>query len=220
MVGRDTTNRNAALSPRRVPEAIEVSGRGAVFLAIGISPAVAGEVARAQQVLGGLGPPGLFRFADPDQSHVTLRFLGQRSPEEQQRIAVAAATTATRSAPFELVFGGLGVFPDQRRPHTLWLGLKRGRSDVVALAARLTEALEREGFPPESRSFAPHLTLARIRQRPPPATLTRMLGPEVDGTAALRVEDFFLMESRAAGGRVRYLPLRTFRLENTCTPSE
>ena len=191
-----------------------------VFLAIGISSAVAGEVARAQQVLGRVGPPGLFRFGDPDQSHVTLRFLGQRSSEEQVRIAGAAASTASRSAPFDIVFGGLGVFPDEERPHTLWLGLKRGRSEVVALAARLTEALQGAGFPPESRSFAPHLTLARIRRRPLPGSMTRVLGSEVDGTAVLRVERFFLMESRAAAGGVRYLPLRTFRLENACTPSE
>jgi 2'-5' RNA ligase len=191
-----------------------------VFLAIGVSSAVAGEVARAQQRLVGAGPARFFRFGNPDQTHVTLRFLGQRSSEEQDRIAEAAAIAASRSAPFELVFGGLGVFPDDRRPHTLWLGLKRGRSEVVALAVRLTEALERAGFAPESRPFAPHLTLARIRQRPPPGLMTRVLGSETDGNAVLRVERFFLMESRAAGGGVRYLPLRTFRLEIACTPSE
>jgi len=171
-------------------------------------------------VLGRVAPPGFFRFGDPDQSHVTLRFLGQRSAEEQARIAGAAATTASRGEPFELVFGGLGVFPDEKRPHTLWLGLKRGRREVVGLAARLTEALEGVGFPPETRSFAPHLTLARIRRRPPPGSMTPVLGSEVDGTAVLRVERFFLMESRATGGGVRYLPLRTFRLENACTLSE
>ena len=171
-------------------------------------------------MLGRGAPAGLFRFGDPDQTHVTLRFLGQRSSEEQGRIAAAATAAASRKVPFELVFGGLGVFPDERRPHTLWLGLKRGRSEVAALAARLTEALQDVGFPPESRSFAPHLTLARIRRRPPPGLMTRVLGSEVEGTAVLRVESFFLMESRTAGGGVRYVPLRTFRLENACTPSE
>jgi 2'-5' RNA ligase len=190
-----------------------------VFLAIGISPAVASAVAGVQKAVERGAPAGFFRFGDAGQAHVTLRFLGQRSSEEQGRIALAAATVASESAPFDLAFGALGVFPDERRPHTLWMGLRDGRQEVITLAARLTRALERAGFPPEARPFAPHLTLARIKRRPPPGLMTRVLGSDVEGTELQRVENFLLMESRAAASGVRYVPLRSFRMEDACTPS-
>ena len=190
-----------------------------VFLAIGISSAVEAGVARVQKAVEQGAPAALYRFVDAAQAHVTLRFLGQRSFDEQGRIAFAAAAVARESAPFDLAFGALGVFPDERRPHTLWMGMRQGRQEVVALAERLTRELERAGFPPEERPFAPHLTLARIKQRPPPGLMKRVLGFEIEATEPMRVEHFFLMESRAGAGGVRYVPLQTFRLEDVCTPS-
>src|SRR5687767_12789823 len=141
-------------------------GRSArVFLAVGVSIDVADAVTRLQSALVQGAPAGLFRFGHAEQSHVTLRFLGQRSGEEQERIVHAAAAVARASSPFSVAFGGLGVFPDARRPHTLWLGLTEGSAALVELAARLEAALGEAGFAPEGRPFVPHLTLARIKRR-------------------------------------------------------
>jgi 2'-5' RNA ligase len=149
-----------------------------------------------------------------------LQFLGQRTPDEQRRIVDAAAIAARRAAPFALGLAGLGVFPDEHRPHTLWMGLTQGRAAVMALAGHLQTELAGAGFPPEARPFAPHLTLARIKQRPPPGLVTTLLGAETEAIGAERTATFSLMESRAGGGGVRYVALRTFRLENACTPFE
>jgi 2'-5' RNA ligase len=191
-----------------------------VFLAVGISAAIAAVVARVQTALGAVAPAGLFRLVDPGQMHVTLQFLGQRTPEEQRRIVGAAAAVAPTVAPFALAFEGLGVFPDERRPHTLWMGLTRGRAEIVALAARLQTELAAAGFAPEARPFAPHLTLARIKQRPAPGLITKLHAAEIERAGPERVDSFALMESRVTSAGVRYLPLRNLRLEGACTPSE
>jgi len=196
-------------------------GRAArVFLAVGVSGDVAAAVTRLQNALGQGAPAGLFRLVDGGQCHVTLRFLGQRSGEEQQRIMAAAAAVARVSAPFGVAFGGLGVFPDARRPHTLWLGLTEGKGALVGLAARLETALGEAGFAPEGRPFVPHLTVARIKQRPAPALVKQLLGAGMEPTRVQAVESFALMESRATGAGVRYVPLRLFQLETACTPSK
>lgn len=198
-----------------------------VFLAVGISADMAGVVAELAQAIGRGAPAGLFRFVDAGQAHVTLRFLGQLSGEEQARIVRAAAAVAQHASPFDLAFGGLGVFPDERRPHTLWKGLLEGRTELVALAARLDTELAGAGFAPEGRPFVPHLTLARIKQRPPPGLMRSLLQGEIEGRGrvaiearAQSVESFALMESRVMGAGVRYVPLQIFRLETACTPSK
>ena len=191
-----------------------------VFLAVGASLDISGAVTRLQSVLAEGAPAGLFRFVDGAQTHVTLRFLGHRSGEDQTRVARAAEVVARTSAPFSIAFGGLGVFPDARRPHTLWLGLTDGKAALVELAARLDSALAEVGFAPEGRPFVPHLTLARIKQRPAPALMKALLSAAVEPSRKQEVESFALMESRATGAGVRYVPLRIFRLETACTPSK
>ena len=196
-------------------------GRSArVFFAVRVSLDVSAIVTRLQTALAEGAPARLFRFVDGGQAHVTLRFLGYRSGEEQARVARAAQAVAQASAPFSIAFGGLGVFPDARRPHTLWLGLTDGRAALVELAARLETALAEAGFLPEGRPFVPHLTLARIKQRPAPALMKALLGAAVEPSHRQAVESFALMESRASGAGVRYVPLRIFRLETACTPSK
>ncbi len=190
-----------------------------VFLGVGISAEVAGAVARLQKELARSAPVGLFRFVDAEQAHVTLRFLGQRSEEEQELIVAAASAAARATVAFALAFGALGVFPDERRPHTLWMGLAEGRSELVVLAARVESQLAAAGFAPEGRPYVPHLTLARVKQRPSPDLMKHVLGVARPDTEVQPVESFALMESRPGGAEVRYVPLRTFRLENPCTPS-
>jgi RNA 2',3'-cyclic 3'-phosphodiesterase len=187
---------------------------------VGVSLDVAAAVTRRQSAIAEDAPAGLFRFVDARQAHVTLKFLGQRSVDEQLRVIAVAAAVAKVSAPFTVAFGGIGVFPDARRPHTLWMGLTEGSSALIALAARLETALAEVGFAPEDRPFVPHLTLARIKQRPAPAMMKKLLGEAAEPTLMQTVESFALMESRAASAGVRYVPLRTFALEKTCTPSK
>ncbi|HMI89386.1 MAG TPA: RNA 2',3'-cyclic phosphodiesterase [Polyangiaceae bacterium] len=191
-----------------------------VFLAVGISMDIADVVARLQKVLEQNAPAGLFRFVDAQQAHVTLRFLGQRTPGEQDRIVRAAAPLAKETVAFALAFGALGVFPDERRPHTLWMGLTEGRSELIELAARLQVQLAAAGFTPEGRPYVPHLTLARVKQRPPAGLMNAILAAAAAETPVQSVESFALMESRSTAAGVRYVPLCTFRLENPCTPSK
>jgi len=191
-----------------------------VFLAVAISAEVAAAVARLQGALAQNTPAGLFRFVEAEQAHVTLRFLGQRSVEDQALIVGAAAAAARETVAFALAFGALGVFPDDRRPHTLWMDIAEGKSEIGALAARLDALLAAAGFAPEGRPYVPHLTVARVKQRPPAGLMKNLLGGDIGTPAVQSVESFALMESRHADATVRYVPLRTFRLENPCTPSK
>jgi 2'-5' RNA ligase len=192
-----------------------------IFFAVGISPEVVAALrSLVSKLKAGRPPPGEeFRFVDADQSHYTLRFLGEQGPDEIAAALRAGRAAAEGAGGFALTMRSLGVFPDARRPHTLWLGVGEGASELAALARRLGEHLAAEGFADETRPFVPHLTLARIKRRPRPEVLRPLLAGPDEIVATLRVESFALMESRTVGGRVRYIALETFPLEMPCTPS-
>jgi 2'-5' RNA ligase len=92
--------------------------------------------------------------------HVTLKFIGETSPEKTDEIKTSLASIPLR-APIPITFRGLGFFPDERRPHVLWAGIKAG-AELAALAGAVETALEPLGIPREAREFSPHLTLARL----------------------------------------------------------
>ena len=124
---------------------------------------LADAVAAVQDPLADVG--GL-RLTDPEQAHVTLKFLGDtdesRVPALRDELAAAVADAGV--APFEARFGGLGVFPDIDYISVVWVGVRDGAG--AAELTRLHETIEARttamGFDPEEHAFTPHVTIARM----------------------------------------------------------
>lgn len=104
-------------------------------------------------------------FTDPDQAHVTMKFLGETDPGRVDDIADALdrAVDAANVDPFEATFEGLGVFPSLDYINVLWLGVTDGAAPFVDLQAPIEEQLVDRGFEPEDHDFTPHVTLARMQ---------------------------------------------------------
>ncbi len=102
----------------------------------------------------------------PDKLHVTLKFLGDMPIESRDAIQKQIAESVSGQPPFVLRVVGLGAFPHVDRPSVVWAGLNDAEP-LVSLAQRLEAALEPLGFSRELRPFHPHLTLARVKGRPP-----------------------------------------------------
>ena len=98
-----------------------------------------------------------------DNQHFTVVFLGNRSPEQVEQIKAALADLPGQIAPFRVEVTGLGVFPNERNPRVLWLGVRDGAQGFANLYDKIIARLRPVGFEPESRPFHPHLTLARIK---------------------------------------------------------
>ena len=65
--------------------------------------------------------------------------------------------------PFQLMLNSVGVFPNTKNPRVLWVGLKDNGDILQQLQVGIETAMQSAGFPLESKSFLPHLTLARIK---------------------------------------------------------
>ena len=102
----------------------------------------------------------------PDKLHMTLKFLGETPLGMRDDIQRQIAQAVSGQPPISLRVEGLGAFPSTVRPSVVWAGLVDAEP-LVAIAERLEALLEPLGFARESRPFHPHLTLARIKGRPP-----------------------------------------------------
>jgi len=105
------------------------------------------------------------RWSRPEGVHLTLKFLGDTDPARIQAIATALNRIAVKHAPFELPVGGLGVFPNARRPNVLWVGVNDETHRLRHLAADVDKAMAKLGWQREKRPFNGHLTLARVKKQ-------------------------------------------------------
>lgn len=105
--------------------------------------------------------------SDPADFHLTLAFLGALPDAEVQAAHEAAETL--QAAPFDLTISDLGLFGAER-PRVVWAGV-RPCPDLMRLQAKLDHALRRSGLQPDSRRFAPHVTLGRFTPPPLPEAL-------------------------------------------------
>jgi RNA 2',3'-cyclic 3'-phosphodiesterase len=136
------------------------------------------------------GIPGA-RWVDPGNLHLTLRFIGE--VDEGVAADIDEALSHLRARRFTLRLAGTGVFGGNR-PHALWVGVERDPG-LVMLRDKVEQALIRIGLEPEGRKFAPHVTLARLRD-PEIAGLHEFLAANAQFRAApLPVEQFSLIAS-------------------------
>ena len=110
---------------------------------------------------------GEIRWVRPEGIHLTLKYFGDVSAAQAAAIAAVVEKKAVETPSFALSLGGIGVFPDPRRPRVLWLGMKGELERLLGFQETLERAFIEIGFPREQRPFRPHLTLARIRPSGP-----------------------------------------------------
>ena len=115
------------------------------------------EVAERLSLLRG-GLPGA-RWVDPENYHITLRFIG----DIDDRLAhdVASMLDGVKRRSFEVRFGELTSFGG-RKPRAIVVGVEPIQP-LVELQSELERLMQRLGLEPEGRKFTPHVTLARLR---------------------------------------------------------
>lgn len=97
----------------------------------------------------------------PELAHVTLKFLGEVD-EVKIPVIVQAMREAARGS-FDARGGEGGFFPPKGAPRVIWVDLRQGREECAAYFEKLDVGLMKAGFPAESKPFAAHLTVARVK---------------------------------------------------------
>lgn len=145
------------------------------------------------------------KWVREENLHLTLKFLGQVAPDQLSHIVPAVRLAMAEQLPLTLTLGGIGAFPNPRRARVLWVGLQKGATELNELHQRLDSELANLGFPPEKRTFIPHLTLGRLRQ---PARLGTP--PSLTDGLTFQGDRIVLYESILKPRGPLYKPLATF----------
>ena len=146
------------------------------------------------------GLPGA-RWIDPENYHLTLRFIGDIDDVMASEIALLLGRVRRRS--FELRFDGLTSFGG-RKPRALVAALAPS-SEVMELQAEHERLIQRVGLEPEGRKYTPHVTLARLRDTSSLQVADYLSARGAFRSAPFEVSRFVLFSSRASVGGGPYL---------------
>ena len=124
-----------------------------LFTAIEMPAHVGDAIAMAR---GGL-PGG--RWIDPENYHLTLRFIGDVDDVVAREVAFILGQV--RRSAFEVKLDGLSFFGG-RRPRAI-VALAAPTQPLLELQSEHERLLQRIGLQPEGRKYTPHVTVARLR---------------------------------------------------------
>ncbi len=103
------------------------------------------------------------KWSDPNNTHLTLKFLGEIEADLIERIGKVLPEIVREFKPFKIELDTIGGFPNLDRPRVIWLGIKEGKENLAKLNEQIEGKLIKLGIPGEKRKYHPHITVGRVR---------------------------------------------------------
>jgi RNA 2',3'-cyclic 3'-phosphodiesterase len=106
----------------------------------------------------------------PEAQHLTFAFLGEQPPSLVGSLEQPLSSALAAVPRFEGSLRGCGFFPNHRHARVGWIGLQPEQS-FAAVARAVREVVAAHGIALDGGEFKPHLTLMRMREGWPPASI-------------------------------------------------
>jgi 2'-5' RNA ligase len=138
-----------------------------VFIAIDIDEKTRAGIADLQKQLNAKVDirKGDVKWVEPENIHLTLKFLGEIKDEQAGEVCDISKQIAESHQKFTLDIENVGSFGG-RSAKVVWVGAGNPGApgdELLALQKNLDDRLMQSGFPKEEREFSAHLTLCRVR---------------------------------------------------------
>ena len=146
------------------------------------------------------GLPGA-RWIDPENYHLTLRFVGD--VDDVTALEIASMLGRVRRGAFELRMEGLTSFGG-RKPRAV-VATVTPEPALLEIQAEQERLMQRIGLAPEGRKYTPHVTLARLRDSSNSQVAEYLAARGLFRTPAFQVSRFVLFSSRASVGGGPYV---------------
>lgn len=144
-----------------------------VFIAVDLPPAIQESVEKQTAHLRRTLGDDLIRWVPAQNMHLTLKFIGNIAASHLDFLKQMLTQSVNSQRQFDLQVGGIGSFPNLKRPRVLWVGI-HAPADLTSLQKNVEAGAVRLGYEKEERAFSPHLTLGRVRQNVSAADLQRI----------------------------------------------
>lgn len=134
------------------------------FVSVPVRNTAAMDSLRTELRRAGLRP------SPPEQTHVTLRFIGDIRESKGKVVTSCVQRAVEGVEPFTLRVAGVGAFPKESRPSVVWMGAEP--ADVMnGIADRLGTELSKAGIQYDTKPFKAHVTVCRVRDGRVPASV-------------------------------------------------
>lgn len=130
-----------------------------LFTGLDLPPDVIGNL---EELLRRLKPAAQIQWSPPANLHVTTKFIGEWPEARLGEMKAALAGLASRDT-VRVSIRRVGFYPNPHSPRIFWCGIEAPGLD--GLAKDTDDATAELGVRREERAYAPHLTLARIKER-------------------------------------------------------
>jgi 2'-5' RNA ligase len=168
------------------------------FIAVEIPPEIHQAIEKQTAPIRAALNTSLVRWVPVENIHLTLKFLGDVSPANLGLLEQMLIAEICQHQAFEMRFGGLGAFPNPKRPRIIWIGIQ-APAGLVTLQHGIEAATATLGYPDEERPFSPHLTIGRVKQNVDSAGMqkirTALEGMQVGALGMARVGAVHLFKS-------------------------
>ena len=145
------------------------------------------------------------RWVPVQNIHLTLKFLGDVSPADVDILIQMLRTEADSCPSFDISIGGLGSFPNSKRPRVLFIGIQVP-AELEALQHGIESAAQRLGYESDTRPFSPHLTIGRVRDTASSSDQQRIRAAldeiKINSLGTARVELCAFVQKRIETGRL------------------
>ena len=106
----------------------------------------------------------------PETQHLTFAFLGERPEALVDKLSPLVVSELDGIGAFEGRLRGAGFFPNPRHARVGWVGV-HPEDRFIEIANAVRRAVHDAGVELDRADFRPHLTLMRIRDPWPPASI-------------------------------------------------
>ena len=164
-----------------------------------------------------LDGPG-FKWARPDQFHLTLKFLGDVAVESVPPLTAALRPAVAAVRGLQIVSRGVGCFPGLQRPRVVWFGLSDPAGQLPLLEEGVTQATAPFTAEAKKERFVGHITFCRIQnfKHSHKQVLAGLCGRFAQTEfGAWQVREVLLMLSELSPQGARHTILEQFSLSGT-----
>ena len=96
--------------------------------------------------------------------HFTLHFFSSLSCEKIEELVKVTKGVTSKHEGFKLTLEEPGFFPNERRPRVFWWSVRYSQ-ELMDLQKELNDEYAKKKYPLEKRSFIPHVTIGRFKER-------------------------------------------------------
>lgn len=153
------------------------------------------------------------RWVAPDNLHLTLRFMGNTTRQQLDKLLDGLEIVAGNNKPFRFKINGADYFKSKGKPRVLFVEIDQS-APLTHLAKQIDTTVVSCEFKEELKPFRPHLTLGRIKyleSRTRFCNIVEALNEKEYQT--VDIAEFILYESVLKPDGPIYKPIKTFQLK-------